>query len=452
MNSTVSFELTKTGKMIKLTAVFLFCFGTLIAQDQKVIRLDSLFHSLEANQMAMGGISIYVEGKEVYQKSFGHADISNRMKGDRSTQYRIGSITKTFTATLILQLVDEQKLSLDTMLSSFFPQIPNAHKITIEALLKHRSGLFNITDAPDVTEWIRHPQTREQMLDRFVKHGVIFEPNERSEYANTNYILLSYIAEEIEGKSFSDLLAARITRPLELDRTAYGKVIETQNNEALSYFFEDSQWVTASETHLSAPMGAGALVSTPTQLNRFYEHLFNGNLVSKTALAQMKDQSTGMGMGLMDFPVMGMEGYGHFGGIDGFQSVAVYFPKKQMSFTIGLNGNKETIQSILLPVFEIWFAEEAAAQNNATIQLNPEDLRPYLGTYSGSEAPVSIVFSQDGNLLIAQATGQPPFRLVANEKDVFNYPAIGLKFLFSKQGAELVVWQKDERLFKLSKE
>ena len=438
--------------MIKLIAVFLFCFATVQAQNQKIIQLDSLLQSVEANQMAMGGFSIYVEGKEVYQKSFGFANMSSQVKGDRSTKYRIGSITKTFTATVILQLVEEKKLSLNTMLSRYFPQIPNANRISIEALLRHRSGLFNITDAPDVSEWIQQPQTRKQMLDRFVTHGTIFEPNERSEYANTNFILLSYIAEEIENKSFAAIIATRIAQPLKLDRTAYGKEIKAQDNEALPYFFEDEKWVMASETHLSGPMGAGALVSTPTQLNSFYEHLFNGTFISRTTLEQMKDQSTGMGMGLMDFPVMGLEGYGHFGGIDGFQSVAVYFPKKQMSLAIGLNGNKETVQAILLPIFEIWFAEEAAAQNKATIQLKPEDLRPYLNTYSGSEAPVSIVFSQDDNVLIAQATGQPAFRLVAMEKDVFNYLAIGLKFIFSNQGTELVVWQEGDKLFELIKE
>src|SRR5690606_31512331 len=135
-------------KKISLFALFVLIVQVSHAQTPNIKLLDSLFQYIEANDKNMGSVSVYKDGKEIYQKTIGYASISDQVKANAKTKYRIGSVSKTFTAAIIMQLVDQGKLTLDTRLKQFFPQIPNAEKITIEHLLRHESGLFNFTAPP----------------------------------------------------------------------------------------------------------------------------------------------------------------------------------------------------------------------------------------------------------------------------------------------------------------
>jgi D-alanyl-D-alanine carboxypeptidase len=129
-------------------------------------------------------------------------------------------------------------------------------------LLRHQSGLFNVTDDENFRTWMVEPQTRKEMLNRIKNRPSIFEPGEKSEYSNTNYLLLSYIAEEIEGKAYAEILKERIIDKLNLENTFYGGKIDPNYNQALSYVKSEKNWDLLPETDMSVPMGAGAIVST----------------------------------------------------------------------------------------------------------------------------------------------------------------------------------------------
>ena len=115
----------------------------------------------------MGSLSIFQDGEETYQHTFGFVDVDQEISANASTKYRVGSISKIFTAAIILQLVDESKLGLNTNLSDFFPEIPNSSEISIEQLLRQRSGLFNFTFAPDYSTSMEQAISKEELLDRF---------------------------------------------------------------------------------------------------------------------------------------------------------------------------------------------------------------------------------------------------------------------------------------------
>ncbi|MBE9509421.1 MAG: serine hydrolase, partial [Bacteroidetes bacterium] len=183
-------------------AVFLLTFG-INAQTFDKAKMDSLFKRIESNEKGMGSISIFKNNNEIYQNSFGFADIENMIRSTKNTKYRIGSVSKTFTATIIMQLIDENKLSLETKLAEFYPEIPNAKEITIEQLLRHRSGLYNFTNSKDYQNRMEKSHSKSEVLKIFIENGAVFKPNEKAEYSNTNYVLLSYIAEKIEQKEYS---------------------------------------------------------------------------------------------------------------------------------------------------------------------------------------------------------------------------------------------------------
>lgn len=342
--------------MKKITLLFLLVFYSIIGQNQDQSELDAIFDTLETTAQGMGGISIYEEGKEVYQKSFGYANIDQKIKGTKTTQYRIGSVTKMYTAAIIIQLVEEGKLHMDTPLSTFFPKLPNASKITIKNLLKHQSGLFNITEDEHFTTWMYKPQTRVKMIKRMADNGVIFEPGTDTSYCNTNYILLAYVSEEATGKSLYDMIQDRLVTPLKLDITRIGTDMPQGTQEAVSYQRVDEDWEMVSQyTDMSAPTGAGAIISTPSEVNIFTNALYTGTLMSQTSYEQMTDVSTGMGMGLGGAPIMGMKGYGMSGQIDGFKSLAIFFPEKKVSITLVANAYDGSLQEIMMRVLQTYF-------------------------------------------------------------------------------------------------
>src|SRR5690606_26842928 len=184
------------------------------------------------------------------------------------------------------QLVEEGKLSLESRLSKYFPEVPNADSISLRQLLQHQSGLYDVTHREDFSSWISTPQTRKQMLARIVEGTPDFAPGEGTAYSNTNYILLSYILEDVEENSYAAILEKRILDPLNLTHTRMGESIVPGQNEASSYQPRPDGWELMPATNLKIPLGAGGMVSTPEELNIFFEALFSGEVVSEASLAE----------------------------------------------------------------------------------------------------------------------------------------------------------------------
>lgn len=401
---------------------------TLITFDKA--KLDSLFSLIESKEQGMGSISIFQDGKQVYYYGFGYANVKDSTLTSASTKYRIGSVTKSFTAAIIMQLIEEKKITLDTRLSLFFPQIPNADKITIEQLLRHRSGLFNYTAAKAVSSWIREPITEDELIEKFVANGTVFEPNTGSEYSNTNYVLLSLIAQRIDKKAFSHILKERITQPLDLHNTYYGSAINPANHEAFSYYLA-ADWEQIPQTHMSNPIGAGAIVSNPTDLNRFYSALFTGKVVAENSLQEMKKQVGDFGIGMVPMLFDGKQAFGHEGGIDGFQTIAAYFPDEKVSVACTLNGLVMPMDEVVMGALKIYFGKPYSLPSfDAGITLTGEELEEYTGEYTSPTFPLKMNISRKENLLLAQAAGHPAIRLEAYDRHKFKADAFKVKIEF----------------------
>nr|NIT58952.1 beta-lactamase family protein [Fodinibius sp.]NIV13753.1 serine hydrolase [Fodinibius sp.]NIY27535.1 serine hydrolase [Fodinibius sp.] len=152
-------------------------------------KLDTFLEKLAEEDKMMGSLTIDSAGTAAYHKSVGFRDVQNKVPANANTKYRIGSITKTYTATMIMQLVEEDKLSLSTSLADFYPQIPQAENITIEHLLRHQSGLYNFTNASDYPDWMTEPRSKAELLQIFYEDEPQFDPGAQTSYSNTNYVL-----------------------------------------------------------------------------------------------------------------------------------------------------------------------------------------------------------------------------------------------------------------------
>ncbi len=397
-------------------------------------KMDSLFETLESNNKVMGSVTI-VKGKDIiYQKSIGYADFLKKLKSNKETQYRIGSISKVFTAVMIFQLIEEEKLQLNTPLAKFFPQVQNSEAITIENLLHHRSGIKSITNEPDYLTWCVNPKSQTEILELISRDMPSFEPNEYAEYSNSNFILLGYIIEKVTKNNYSSELKNRIVDKIDLESTYFGSKINTIKNQASSYEFDGESWKLSQETDMSIPGGAGAIVSTTEDLTKFITNLFNNKLVNANSLDKMKEIQDGLGMGLIKYPFYEKYAYGHDGSIDDFSSHLSYFPKEGYAFAMTTNGldysQNDILVGVLSILFEKLFEKPYVLPTFVQIDFTQEELEKYCGTYSSVEIPLKMTITKTKKGLIAQATGQSEFKLESKSKETFQFPPAKIELIF----------------------
>ena len=342
-------------------------------------------------------------------------------------------------------------MALDSKLFSFIHGVPNAQEITIEQLLRHKSGIYNFTNSPEYRSYMEEAKTREELLEIVIDGGSVFEPGERMEYSNSNYVLLTMIIEQLEGKEYSKVLSERIIKPLKLKNTAYGGKINSDKNEAVSYTGGPS-WERSTETDMSIPLGAGALVSCPGDLNIFFTALLSGELVSPVSLEHMCEFQDNVGLGLFQMPFYGKWAIGHQGGIDAFQSSAGYFREDSVGIAYTTNGVVMSRNDILIGALSIYFGRDySLPEFTPAMEVASEDLDVYLGVYAAPEFPMKITITKDGSTLIGQATGQGAFPLEAYEPHKFRFEQAQLTLEFLPEGQQMILRQGGQS-FTLTKE
>jgi CubicO group peptidase (beta-lactamase class C family) len=420
--------------------LFVLFSGTSFAQEHKFLALDSLFQILDENNRFMGSLSISENGKVTYSKTIGKADLASGKSSDNLTKYRIGSISKMFTACLIFQAIEENKLSLKQNINRFFPKITNAKEITIGNLLNHRSGIHNYTNDTSYFNYYTELKSQKEMLEIIQAGGSDFKPNSKAEYSNSNYILLSFILEKIYKKSYEELLELKIIQPLGLKNTYFGKKLELAKNECASYRFS-GKWELEKETNSSVSLGAGGIVSTTEDLLFFITNLFEGKIIQASSLEQMIKIEDGFGMGIFSVPFYDKKGFGHTGGIDGFSSFLYTFPEEKISIALTSNGSRFNNNDISIAALSACFDLPLQLPSFSELELRSEDLDKYLGSYANSEIPIKISITKDSLSLIGQATGQPSFTLETIGKDSFEFSPAGVEIQFIPEKNLLILKQ-----------
>jgi D-alanyl-D-alanine carboxypeptidase len=411
---------------------FLAFVSSLYAQQINTAKFDSLLTSLNKNNKAMCSIYISKNGKEIYKRSDGYAWISgkNKIKSTADTKYRIGSVSKMFTATMIFQLIEEGRLSLSTPLDKFFPQIPNASTITIGNLLNHHSGVHDFTRDSTYTDWMTEPQTHDEMITAITSRPPTFASGTRGEYSNSNYVLLGYIIEKIAGGTYEKQLKERITNKLELKNTYYGGKTNHAHNEASSFEIDGGKWVPGPETDMSIPGGAGSIVSTPKDLSIFIDALFKHKLVSDSSLLLMTTITDGYGMGMFKAPFYKTYSFGHTGRIDDFTTGVDYFPQDSMVMAMTCNGLDYRMNSIAIGLLKIYYNMPYAIPSFKSVAVSTEILGTYEGIYSSKTIPLKITVRMQNNALTAQATGQSAFPLPPESESKFKFEDGGIEIEF----------------------
>lgn len=421
--------------------LFIFLLSqTIIAQDFNKAKLDQYFKLLEENDKFMGGIALAIDGKIIYSKKVGFSDIENGVKINENSTFSIGSVSKTFTASLILKAVEQNKIKLDQKLVDFYPEITNSEKINIEQMLRHQSGIHNITDDSVYGLYFTQATSQSEMLKVIKTAGSDFEPGSKSAYSNSNYILLSFILEKIYKKEFAEILKEQITEPLKLSNT-YFSINSIENSNQVNSYIKTAKWQILPKTSPSVSLGAGGIVSTPKDLIKFAHALFNGKVLQPISLNLMREIKDGYGLGLFPVPFYDKVGYGHTGGIDGFRSMLFHFEDGNYTYALTSNGSDFDINEINIAVLSAVYNKEFELPDFSTYAVEPRHLEYYVGQYSSEKLALKIdVFINNGNLM-AQATGQSAFPLEAFDKNKFRFVQAGIELEFNISENEMTLNQ-----------
>jgi len=401
-------------------------------------KLDAFFDVLERADRLMGSIAISHDGKPIYQKSIGFSDIEKNIKMNENSKCRIASISKTFTAVLVLKAIEAGKLSLNQTIAATFPKIENADKITIEHLLYQRSGLGPYEDAlleemggaptyDAYVDWVTQLKERDQMVALISKTKSIFEPGTEHDYQNMNFILLSYLLEDAYQKPYAEILEEQITKPLGLTNTRLG-----QNNGECRSYIPAGSWKADPQLHSSIVLGTGGLVSTPLDLIQFIEALSSGKLISPENLERMKTIKDGYGMGLFDFSLVfpsgeKIVGYGHSGSVMSFRSFLVHLPERKISFSYIFNAFNYPLYKVYMAILSTLFDIPFPFELPEFYDISTVDLDPYLGTYS-TTATLPPEFAPLASLVIKKSDNNK--KLVMEIKG-FEHITETLQFVFS---------------------
>ncbi|MFI5799740.1 serine hydrolase domain-containing protein [Streptomyces sp. NPDC051677] len=296
-------------------------------------------------------VGIWTPDKGQYVKSFGVRDKSTGQEMAPDLFMRIGSETKTFTVTAVLQLVDEGKVGLDDPIGKYIDGVPNGDKITLRQLAGMRSGLFNYSADPDFYKALTtdpdRPFTPQQLLDYSFKHPVLFQPGEKFYYCNTNLILLGLVVEEMSGSHLNDYIHEHILDPAGLKDTLFptGNEFPTPHSQGYTNQTATGQIEDSADWNPSWGWAAGAMISTLDDLRIWARTVATGvfpdgdRMVSaatqKQRLITPATPIPGTGYGLGIFNVQGW--IGHNGSLPGYESLTIYLPSAQATLVVVLN-------------------------------------------------------------------------------------------------------------------
>ena len=312
-------------------------------------QLDQLIDStMTANNLPGVVVGVWIPGEGNYLKSFGKANLATNTGRQFDDPFRIASITKTFTATVILALVDDGLLSTSDSLSKYLPDFPNAENITIRNLLRMRSGIVDFADEVILHEWyddVYKNYTLDTLIDIMTSRSDDFtSPGQQTVYCNGNYTILAKVAEIVSDKSFASLVDEKVFQPLNLQSTLFPEAndyILDGANRGYSWQNSTSSFADKTELNPSCANAAGAIISNMQDLGIYAKALYKGTLLS--AATQEKRLETEIFEGSSSLVQYGEgilklgEFYGHTGTIFGFSTEMFYLPAKDAVIVINVN-------------------------------------------------------------------------------------------------------------------
>ncbi len=397
-------------------------FGSSTAADETALpaKIDAVM--TEVYKAGQPGAAILVKkgGRTILRKGYGMADLELGVPVEPDMIFRLGSITKQFTAVSILMLAEQGKLGLQDEITKFLPDYPTqGRKITVEHLLTHTSGIQSYTDMPEWLPLWRKDLNLKELIGLFKDKPMKFEPGARWAYNNSGYILLGAIIEKVSGMTYEEFLDKNIFKPLGMSHSMYGSTERIIPRRVPGYEMGAKGFVNASYLSMTQPYAAGSLLSSVDDLAAWSDAVFAGRLVGKTWLDKaftpykvVNGESTGYGYGWFIADFDGHRSIEHGGGINGFTAYEMTFPEDGIFLSILTNsavgGREPEPRAVKIARFVLGLPEP----DRRTVPVAASDLAGLPGVYE-SEAKEDVSITAENGKLFFRRPGGPKREMLA---------------------------------------
>lgn len=340
---------------------------------------------------AQGYLAVAVDGKMIFHKAYGKANREKGVVADDDTRFRIGSITKQFTATAILTLAKKGLLKVEDPIRKYLPDYPAAtgDKITLHQLLTHTSGIPSYTSDDALMKRRDRPISRAELLATFQNKPLDFEPGSRFSYSNSGYFVLGVIIEKVSGKSYEDYLQENILRPAGMTHTSTIDAPDAPD-AARGYTVNALDELTQAEPiDMSFPLSAGALRSTARDLVAWDSALRGEKILDAAWQARMyTPEKDGYAYGWTISKVEGKTVIAHGGGIDGFASYIARVPEEKLVVVALFNNEEFAAGALAKTVLRMALSGKRVepTPERATVAFDPALLKSWVGDYALTEA------------------------------------------------------------------
>jgi CubicO group peptidase (beta-lactamase class C family) len=434
-------ELMMRNSVIAAVALVLVSATSAGAQD--VARMEQVIHSHVSAGTFMGTVLVARDGKVVLDKAYGMANLELEVPNTPDTKFRLGSITKQFTAAAILLLEERGKLKVEDRVKAYLPDAPMAwDRITIYNLLTHTAGIPNFTAQADYNTIKLSSRSASTAVAAFRDRPLDFGPGEEMRYSNSGYLVLGDIIEKVSGQSYEKFVADNIFTPLGMNDSGYDSNTAIIKRRASGYIKLPSGYVNAGYIHMSIPHAAGALYSTSRDLLKWEQALFAGTVVSKASLDRMiAPFKNDYALGLVSSLVKGRRVIAHGGGIDGFNTSMSYYPDTRTVVIVLSNVNGAVPDQAGAQLGALMHGDTVTLMSERKeIALPAATLAKYAGEYQLTPT-VAVTITIEGDRVLAQLTGQGKNQIFPQSDTLFFARVVDAQFEFAADGSSFVLHQ-----------
>jgi CubicO group peptidase (beta-lactamase class C family) len=425
--------------IIRRIAVAVWVAGSCLALEsacsaQDASRMEQVVQSYVSSKQFMGSVLVARDETILLDKGYGFANLEWDISNSPTTKFRLGSITKQFTAASILLLEERGKLKLDDPVKKHMPDAPPAwDKVTIFNLLTHTSGIPSFTGFPDYASTEAIPTTPEKLVARFRDKPLEFQPGEKWNYSNSGYVLLGYLLEKISGQAYSQFVQENIFNPLGMKDSGYDSNFAVISRRAAGYSPGANGPANAGFIDMTIPFSAGGLYSTTKDLQRWEQGLFASKVLSSASLQKLTtpfkhDYACGLAVRMAN----GHKLIEHNGGIEGFNTQLSYYPDDKLTVVVLGNLTGSAPGEIAMKMAALAHGEKVVlAAERKEIAVPANILAQYVGSYELNPG-FDLAMTLENGQLMTQATGQPKFPMFAESETTFFLKVVDAQVEFFK--------------------
>lgn len=438
---------------ILIITVFVFstCFGQLPSQEE-IAKIDSLLNSTYKVDEPGGIVAIAKNGKTIYSRAFGLANIELNVPNNSESVIQIGSITKQFTAVAILKLYEEGKLSIYDKITKYFPETSDYwDDVEIEHLLTHTSGIINLFEIPDwMSAWTTE-YTPNELLSFFKDKELLFQPGEQHNYSNSGYVLLGLIIEKASGMSYQEYLQKEIFEPNSMSQSYVADETSIIPNRSNGYQVTSSDFMNPNFINPSHYYAGGSILTSTIDLVKWSNAFLNGviindSLVKKATSSYILNDGNkaNYGYGFTTGKKFDRKMIQHGGSTIGSNTHDLWFPDDSL-YIIVLNnsiafpgsGIEEKYNSRKTAHLLASICFHKSIEKPKNVELSKEDFEYYQGVYEDSKGKPRYIYRRDDKMFWTNSTGRR-FEIYYLGNDTFGYKDNDNNLTFKKSGEKII--------------